>query len=118
MQNAIMTATQVPSAEMRALAFQCLDQVAQLYYEHLADYMTEIFQLTTRAMQNDPEDSVKMAAIEFWSTIAEAEQTVVEKSLVRKLLPPDPPGASGFVNDTHGAPLSTTLWAAVIAKRS
>ncbi len=42
--------------------------------------------------------------------IIEAEQTVVEKSLVMKLLPTDPPGASGFVNDTHGARLSTTIW--------
>ncbi len=42
--------------------------------------------------------------------IIEAEQTVVEKSLVMKLLPTDPPGASGFRNDTHGNPLTTTLW--------
>ncbi len=42
--------------------------------------------------------------------IMEAEQTVTERSLVMKLLPTDPPGASGFVNDTHGAPLSTVLW--------
>jgi hypothetical protein len=42
--------------------------------------------------------------------IIKAEQTVVEKSLVMKLLPTDPPGASGFVNDTHGAPISTVLW--------
>ena len=33
-----------------------------------------------------------------------------EQSLVLKLLPKDPPGASGFVNDTHGAPLSSVLW--------
>ena len=33
-------------------------------------------------------------------SIAEAEQTVVEKSLVMKLLPVDPPGPSGFKNDT------------------
>jgi len=42
--------------------------------------------------------------------IMEAEQTVTERSLVMKLLPTDPPGASGFVNDTHGAPLSIVLW--------
>ncbi|MEM1297224.1 MAG: DUF1587 domain-containing protein, partial [Verrucomicrobiota bacterium] len=42
--------------------------------------------------------------------IMEAEQTVTERSLVMKLLPTDPPGASGFVNDTHGAPISTVLW--------
>jgi len=42
--------------------------------------------------------------------IIEAEQTVVEKSLVMKLLQTDPPGVSGFRNDTHGNPLTTTLW--------
>ena len=42
--------------------------------------------------------------------IIEAEQTVVEKSLVMKLLPTEPPGKSGFRNDTHAAPLTTVLW--------
>ena len=42
--------------------------------------------------------------------IAEAQQTVVgEQSLVLKLLPKDPPGPSGFVNDTHAAPLSPVI---------
>ena len=42
--------------------------------------------------------------------VIEAEQTVSgEQSLVLKLLPTDPPGASGFINDTHQAPLSTTI---------
>ena len=42
--------------------------------------------------------------------IVEAEQTVVEKSLVMKLLPTDPPGPSGFKNDTSANPLSTVIW--------
>ncbi|GAB5403262.1 MAG: DUF1588 domain-containing protein [Aureliella sp.] len=42
--------------------------------------------------------------------ILEAEQTVVEKSLVIKLLPADPPGRSGFCNDTHSSPLTTNTW--------
>ncbi|MFT5857699.1 MAG: hypothetical protein ACI8XO_004961 [Verrucomicrobiales bacterium] len=43
--------------------------------------------------------------------IAPAEQTVLgEQSLVMKLLPTDPPGKSGFVNDTHAARLSTVIW--------
>ncbi|MEO0416911.1 MAG: DUF1592 domain-containing protein, partial [Verrucomicrobiota bacterium] len=42
--------------------------------------------------------------------VIEAEQTVTERSLVLKLLPTDPPGESGFVNDTHRARLSTTIW--------
>ena len=40
--------------------------------------------------------------------IAQAQQTVTgEKSLVLKLLPKDPPGESGFINDTHASSLST-----------
>ena len=42
--------------------------------------------------------------------VMEAEQTVVEKSLVLKLLPTDPPGDSGFRNDTHSNPLTTAVW--------
>lgn len=43
--------------------------------------------------------------------VVEAEQTVVgEQSLVMKLLPTDPPGESGFINDTHGARLSAVIW--------
>jgi len=42
--------------------------------------------------------------------IARAEQTVSgEKSLVLKILPQDPPGPSGFFNDTHSAPISNSL---------
>ena len=42
--------------------------------------------------------------------IIEAQQTVVERSLVMKLLPTDPPGKSGFTNDTHNYPLTTLIW--------
>ena len=42
--------------------------------------------------------------------IIEAEQTVAERSMVIKLLPTDPPGRSGFQNDTHRNPLTTVVW--------
>ncbi|MEP3481121.1 MAG: DUF1588 domain-containing protein [Fuerstiella sp.] len=42
--------------------------------------------------------------------IIQAEQTVAERSLVVKLLPTDPPGQSGFKNDTHSNPLTTVVW--------
>lgn len=42
--------------------------------------------------------------------IIEAEQTIAETSLVMKLLPLDPPGKSGFRNDTSGNPLTTVIW--------
>jgi hypothetical protein len=42
--------------------------------------------------------------------ISRAEQTVSgEKSLVLKILPPDPPGKNGYFNDTHSAPMSSSL---------
>jgi len=42
--------------------------------------------------------------------IRDAEQTISEKSLVMKLLPTDPPGASRFRNDTNSNPLTTQTW--------
>lgn len=44
------------------------------------------------------------------TTIMGAEQTVTEHSLVLKLLPDDPPGESGYMNDTRNAPLNSHLW--------
>ena len=42
--------------------------------------------------------------------IAQAQQTVTgEKSLVLKLLPKDPPGESGFINDTNSSPISPVI---------
>ena len=42
--------------------------------------------------------------------VIEAEQTLTETSLVMKLLPTDPPGPSGFTNDTSQNPLTLVLW--------
>lgn len=42
--------------------------------------------------------------------IMKAEQTVSENSMVVKLMPIDPPGKSGFKNDTHSNPLSVVAW--------
>ncbi|MEO1528048.1 MAG: DUF1592 domain-containing protein, partial [Planctomycetota bacterium] len=42
--------------------------------------------------------------------VIEAEQTDAETSLVMKLLPTDPPGPSGFKNDTSANPLTRVVW--------
>ncbi|QDT09956.1 hypothetical protein K239x_19090 [Planctomycetes bacterium K23_9] len=44
------------------------------------------------------------------TAVIEAEQTDSERSLVVKLLPTDPPGASGFTNDTHANPITMIAW--------
>ena len=41
-------------------------------------------------------------------TFIAAEQTTMERSLALKLLPTDPPGASGYINDTHAVRLTST----------
>ena len=51
-----------------------------------------------------------MLGFDLEVAIREAEQTVAETSLVMKLMPTDPPGASGFTNDTSTNPLSTVSW--------
>ena len=43
-------------------------------------------------------------------TAVESEETRLESSLVMKLMPADPKGASGYTNDTRGNPLTKVLW--------
>lgn len=74
LRHAICGATQSSDARVRKLAFQCLDLVAELYYDKLQDYMTHIFELTVTAIKSDADDEVKMAAIEFWCTVAVTEE--------------------------------------------
>lgn len=42
--------------------------------------------------------------------ISGTPETVVETSVILKMLPPDPPGESGFGNDTAKAPINQTIW--------
>lgn len=88
------------------------------------DFLQWYDQTLVRSVQSRPATlrPRRLCAVEYRNTmrtlfgfdlevaIVEAEQTVIEKSLVMKLLPPDPPGKSGFCNDTQWAPLTTELW--------
>ena len=63
--------------------------------------------LSVNEYKNTLED---LFGFELEVAISKAEETVVEKSLVRKILPKDPPGKSGFQNDTNRNPLTSTIW--------
>lgn len=76
--NAFCGATQAQEPRVRQLAFSCLDTVADIYYEHLPDYMKNIYELTMRSMQADPDEEVKIAAGEFWCTVAKIEGSMLE----------------------------------------
>lgn len=43
-------------------------------------------------------------------SVAKAQETPVETSVVKKVLPVDPPGLNGYENDTHNNPLTNTYW--------
>ncbi len=51
-----------------------------------------------------------MIGFDLEVTVTEAEETVSEKSMAMKLLPTDPPGLSGYRNDTHRNPIASIAW--------
>lgn len=70
---AIGNSTSCEDARVRVAAYECVARVADLYYEHLEEYMEALYETTTNAVQTD-EEPVVVAAIEFWSTLSQREQ--------------------------------------------
>jgi importin subunit beta-1 len=89
--TAVCQATTSVDPQVRTSGFDCLAQVASLYYNNLPDYMTAIFKLTVTAIQTD-EESVAKNAMEFWNTIFDAEQLRMDEAAERfeEGLPPLP----------------------------
>lgn len=56
---------------------QCLDSIADEYYEHLPDYMEAIWSLTVRAVEED-KDEVALQALGLWTTISDIERDLLE----------------------------------------
>ena len=85
--------------ETRVLALSCLDIICETYYELLGDYMTHIYNLTTAAIKDDPNEDSKMAAIEVWSTLANVEQDLLytERQLQALGLPPERPPCPNYI---------------------
>jgi len=74
----ICEATQSSSVPVRMMAYECISSIAQLYYEHLTQYMQALFQLTCTSIRED-DPNVGMQAIEFWSTICEEEMMILDE---------------------------------------
>jgi len=81
--DAIMTtvceATRCNEPRVRGMAYDCIAQIAYLYYDKLHDYMTTLFELTVEAIQKDSESAAKNA-IEFWNTICDVEQERMDEA--------------------------------------
>mmetsp|Transcript_41983 Transcript_41983/g.64654 ORF Transcript_41983/g.64654 Transcript_41983/m.64654 type:complete len:863 (+) Transcript_41983:90-2678(+) len=81
--DAIMTticeATRCTDMEVRATAYECIVQIAVLYYDKLQDYMTTLYDLTTDTIRSDNEEVAK-AAMEFWTSLCEVEQELLDEA--------------------------------------
>lgn len=77
--KAVCEATQSPDPRVRTTAFDCLAQIAYLYYNNLQDYMTTLFELTVNAIKGD-EEAVAKNAVEFWNTICDVEQERLDEA--------------------------------------
>lgn len=97
--GAICEAAKAGDSAVRKLAFECMISLAELYYDKLNDFMTSFYDLTTTAIRNDADEGVKIAAIEFWSSVAESEQVLLaeERDAQEAGIPLDRPACPKFV---------------------
>ncbi|KAK8577542.1 hypothetical protein V6N13_027812 [Hibiscus sabdariffa] len=74
----VCEATQSSDMRIRQAAFECLVSISSTYYEKLASYIQDIFNVTAKAVREDDE-SVALQAIEFWSSICDEEIDILEE---------------------------------------
>nr|XP_016472522.1 PREDICTED: importin subunit beta-1-like [Nicotiana tabacum] len=70
-------ATLSPEVKIRQAAFECLVSISSTYYDKLAPYIQDIFNITAKAVRED-EEPVALQAIEFWSSICDEEIDILE----------------------------------------
>jgi importin subunit beta-1 len=74
----VCEATMSPEVKIRQAAFECLVSISSTYYEKLAPYIQDIFNITAKAVRED-EEPVALQAIEFWSSICDEEIDILEE---------------------------------------
>ncbi|CAA0813032.1 Importin subunit beta-1 [Striga hermonthica] len=74
----VCEATLSPEVKIRQAAFECLVSIGSTYYEKLARYIQDIFNITSKAVRED-EEPVALQAIEFWSSICDEEIDILEE---------------------------------------
>ncbi|XP_051142543.1 importin subunit beta-1-like [Andrographis paniculata] len=74
----VCEATLAPEVKIRQAAFECLVAIGSTYYEKLAPYIQDIFNITSKAVRGDDEQ-VALQAIEFWSSICDEEISILEE---------------------------------------
>eukprot|EP00798_Chlamydomonas_sp_ICE-L_P017132 gene17132-23436_t len=75
--NVVCQGTQSSEIRIRIASFECLHAIMGLYYSKLPAYMTELYNITVRAIKEDQEE-VSLQAIEFWSTVCDTELDLLD----------------------------------------
>ncbi|DAZ92715.1 TPA: hypothetical protein N0F65_012409 [Lagenidium giganteum] len=76
--SVVCEATQSPDIRTRVVSFECIATIASLYYDHLAEYMDAICQISFKAVRDDQAE-VGLQALEFWSSICDVEIDLIEE---------------------------------------
>ncbi|PIA46762.1 hypothetical protein AQUCO_01500362v1 [Aquilegia coerulea] len=74
----VCEATLSPELKIRQAAFECLVAISSTYYEKLAPYIQDIFNIAAKAVRED-EEPIALQAIEFWSSICDEEIDILEE---------------------------------------
>ena len=78
----VCEATQCERKEVKVAAYECIVQIAELYYDKLPQYMDALYQLTCgsihKATMEQEEDDVGQQAVEFWTTVCDEELEINE----------------------------------------
>ncbi|XP_074291728.1 importin subunit beta-1-like [Silene latifolia] len=74
----VCEATLSSDVKIRQAAFECLVAISSTYYEKLAPYIQDIFNITAKAVKED-EEQVALQAVEFWSSICDEEIDILDE---------------------------------------
>ncbi|KAL8134660.1 hypothetical protein AgCh_009622 [Apium graveolens] len=74
----VCEATLSSEVKIRQAAYECLVSISSTYYEKLAPYIQDIFNITAKAVRED-EEAVALQAMEFWSSICDEEIDILEE---------------------------------------
>lgn len=74
----VCEATLSSEVKIRQAAFECLVAISSSYYDKLASYMQDVFNITAKAVKED-EEPVSLQAIEFWSSICDEEIDILDE---------------------------------------
>jgi importin subunit beta-1 len=73
----VFEGTQSPDVRTRRASFECIVAISAAYYHKLLPYMSDLYQVSCKAIQSD-EEAVALQSIEVWCTIAEEEMDLLD----------------------------------------